>query len=471
MFNPFDKALLEIEAEHLSVLKKVHEGWYVDYKRDLINVKKQAKALSAFANTYGGWLIFGIEESNENEPVAHAFPGIPIKDAQSLLQQLRQAADQHIAPTPFFETKIVSGPSEVLQLGQDRCIVIVRIPKSMRSPHIHSDGRIYRRVADGSEPKAETDRFIIDQLSGRATEIKQQTEDWVSRDPEFAKGETELPYLQLFLCLDPWAESNLRLTASLEEVRAILMGQEDNVSSVSFDTVHRISQGFMARQTTGIDPFHLGLSMRLHGSFDCEVMIPLKIYQRTKPEHLRQHLHEYQFGTRFINLLKAREFQKVRVIDLNITMNVLTAIVVKYRRLLNLSGADNDFFLKARVHNAWRTLPFVDVEKVVSEFESFGVPMILRKETFVPPGQDPASFAKIADLPVNHSDDASKEIGEIVSSMTQAYFMLVHLSAAFGFATYHEGKTAEENELIDIWDFRDAGMRAIEIQEKQTQKM
>lgn len=470
MFNPFEKELSALEAEHLLILKNVHEGWHIDYKQDLINVKKQAKALSAFANTYGGWLIFGVEEAGDKEPVAGAFPGIESGQVQTLLEQLRQAADQHLAPSPYFETKVITGPSDALQLKQGRCILIVHIPRSMRSPHIHSDGRIYRRVADGSEPKAETDRFIIDQLSGRAEKIEKQTEDWLFRDLELAKGESDTPFLQLFLCLDPWAENHARLTTSLKEVRSILTDVEKDVSSVSFDAVHRISNGFMARQTKGRDPFRVGLNMRLLSSFDCEVMIPLNLYKHIEPQHLLIDIDDYQFGERFIDLLKARSHERVRVIDLNIAMNALTAIVVKYRRLLNLSQAGNDFFIKARIHNAWRTLPFIDVEQVMSDFEEFGVPMLMRQKTFVPPGTDPASFAKIAHVPPSESETASKEIQDIVSCMTQAYFVFAHIATAFGVTMYFEGETPEENDVIDPSDFRDAGTRAMAVQAKRAKR-
>ena len=40
-------------------------------------------------------------------------------------------------------------------------MVVVEIPQSRAAPHVHKDGRIYRRVADASEPKPETDRLSL----------------------------------------------------------------------------------------------------------------------------------------------------------------------------------------------------------------------------------------------------------------------------------------------------------------------
>lgn len=76
-FNPFNTELEDLEGHHLSTLKNVAEGWFMEYKREMILQKDIAKQLSGFANQYGGWLIFGIDE-NENR-MAGSFRGIPIE--------------------------------------------------------------------------------------------------------------------------------------------------------------------------------------------------------------------------------------------------------------------------------------------------------------------------------------------------------------------------------------------------------
>ena len=52
-YSPFEKSIADLQPSDLAVLKNVSEGWYLDYKRDLIPAGSMAKALSAFANTYG----------------------------------------------------------------------------------------------------------------------------------------------------------------------------------------------------------------------------------------------------------------------------------------------------------------------------------------------------------------------------------------------------------------------------------
>jgi predicted HTH transcriptional regulator len=76
-YSPFQKDFVQLDASDLTALRTVAEGWYVEYKREVPNASSIAKSVSAFANTYGGWLFYGIEEKSRDEPVAGAFPGIP----------------------------------------------------------------------------------------------------------------------------------------------------------------------------------------------------------------------------------------------------------------------------------------------------------------------------------------------------------------------------------------------------------
>ena len=53
-YNPFSKEIDQLDSGDLEKLRQVHEGWYVEYKAELPKAKAIAKAISAFANTYGG---------------------------------------------------------------------------------------------------------------------------------------------------------------------------------------------------------------------------------------------------------------------------------------------------------------------------------------------------------------------------------------------------------------------------------
>ena len=253
-YSPFNKPITDLQPSDLAVLKSVSEGWYVDYKRDLIDAGGMAKALSAFANSYGGWLFFGIKERSKDDPVAGEFCGLSVRDVDVAQQRLRQSAAGHLNPTPYFRTKVLRGPCADIGLAEGATVVLVEIPQSTTAPHIHKDGRIYRRVADGSEPKPETDRFILDQLWRRAEPIREMTREWIERDPELSKAEDEMPFLRLLFCVDPWQQRDPRLNKTVAEIRDALNSKVSGLPLVGFDTVYSTEDGFVARHKYNNDP-------------------------------------------------------------------------------------------------------------------------------------------------------------------------------------------------------------------------
>ncbi|GAG88652.1 unnamed protein product, partial [marine sediment metagenome] len=166
-YNPFKNSFAELKPSDLKELYSVSEGWYVEYKSQQISVKKLGKSISSFANQYGGWLIMGVEE-DQKTLAAKSFPGIDIAEIECVYQNLRNASKDVVNPEVYYETKEFRGPIKEIGLNRDRAILIIRIPPGPEPAYIHSDGRIYRRVADSSDPKSETDRALLERLWDRA---------------------------------------------------------------------------------------------------------------------------------------------------------------------------------------------------------------------------------------------------------------------------------------------------------------
>ena len=394
-YSPFDKTIQDLQSTDLAILRNVHEGWYVEYKRKEVSAKALAKSFSAFANTYGGWLFIGVQEKSEDNTVAGEFPGILEEDVDGVLQRLRHAAADHLNPTPFFETKVLRGPCSKVELDEGRAIIAVEIPQSHNTPHIHRDGRIYRRVADGSEPKPETDRFILDQLWRRAEPLRERIREWIERDPEFSKGEEEYPYVRVLLCLDPWRQHTAWLDARLPEIRHILANPPNSLWSVPFNTVYTSPEGFIARQLKENDPHNFRLTWRIQHDLSCEIVMPLPLYAPSSPDELIKYLPGYDNASRFISILKGHEYHRPRIADLNLLMPILTGVVSTYRCLLKLADTEGKFYFKGRVLNAWRVVPFIDIEAIISEFEEHGLPMMMERTVNIPPGDNPDSFSLI----------------------------------------------------------------------------
>lgn len=444
-YSPFDKSIKDLNPDDLAVLKTVNEGWYVEYKRELVSARALAKAVSSFANTYGGWLFLGVQERSPDEPVAGSFPGIPDTQVDGALQRLRQSVAEHLNPAPYFETKTLQGPCLEIGLAESSSLIAIEIPQSHTAPHVHKDGRIYRRVGDSSEPKPETDRFILDQLWRRADNIREMTRKWIERDPEFTEQETKMPCVRLLLCVDPWFQRVPWIDAPLSEIRSILTSQEMGSPSLAFDTVYPTTSGFIARQLEGNDPHNYGLTWRMRRNLSCDIVLPLQLYTPHRLNNLISEWDGYKYVDIFTKILKAQGHTQPQIADLNFMLHILIAIVSKYRRLLKLVDEDAQFYFKARLLNVGRIVPFIDIETILEEFKKYGLPMVLDSIVTLPVGDDPESFSLVTGLGSKHDEHHQEPVINSVDGIA----MFIFIAEGFGMSVNFNKEPEDKNILYD----------------------
>lgn len=449
-YSPFGKSIHQINTPDLQTLKETTEGWYIEYKRESPNASGIAKSISAFANTYGGWLFIGVDELSKENSVAGAFPGIPKAEADATLQRIRKSAADMLNPAPHFESKILCGPEPTIDLPSDRVIICVWVPRSSNTPHVHKSGVIYRRVSDSSEPKPENDRFILDKLWQRADEKKRLSREWHERDPEFSEEEKNQPYIRLMLVADKWSEQDVWIDAEIEVIRKIF---SEN-GQLPFDTVNTSSEGFIARQLHNNNPQNLTLTWRLRRNFSSDIIIPLPHYTPKQLTNLLEDLQGYKNSIEFIKILQKYKTNKVKIVDLNYIFNIFTGITKIQSELAKIIGWKKSYHAKIKILNAWRTIPFIDIIEVITIFEKNGPAMLLDSVTSIPSGTDPESFFKIS----NFEEIEVEEVKSIVQATT--IFMPLALSFGLPMWIHHdEGSTATPyHETL-----MEAGHRAINI--------
>ena len=433
-YSPFDKPLADLQADDLAVLREVPESWHVEYKREINDPKALAKSVSALANTYGGWLIVGIEEGDGAESAVRRFSGLDAEQLAKLQQRLGESINAHLQPVPYFEHRHLRGACATIGLGQDRSVVVVHVPMSVRTPHIHSDGRVYERVGDTSQPRSINERYRLDALWQRGERVREATRNWIECGPEFSKGESELPYLRLMFVPDPWNKRHQLPLASVEQFQEAVSSLGHNLYTVPFDSVFSTADGYVARHVVDNDPRVLGLTFRIHRDYSCEAIVPINVIQGTA-ENLHAALDKkYENADAYVQLLvdkgywRHEEWMSADVADLNPLLNILFAMVAHYRALLGLSVKDRDFSFKAQVLHAWRKLPFLDVPHIIEGFSQRGVPMVMEDEILIPPGHDPDTFAKVRPL----SDDGSPLGTEFHAMTGQAVDIFMQVLRAFG---------------------------------------
>jgi hypothetical protein len=145
-----DKPLDKVTESDLTALisDKESEGKTIEYKRDPVGTsdgdKKEFLAdVSSFANTLGGHLIFGMEESGGLPTKLVGLPGI---NSDREILRLEGMIRDGIRP-PIIGLRIQPAP-----LGNKNVALLVRIPKSWNPPHqvtFQKAFRFYARASNG----------------------------------------------------------------------------------------------------------------------------------------------------------------------------------------------------------------------------------------------------------------------------------------------------------------------------------
>lgn len=452
-FNPFNKSLGDLEAEDLIALKTINEGWYIEYKQELSSGESIAKSLSALANTYGGWLFYGIKEESKHNSVAGTFVGIPKHKIDPSLQAIRNAAAQHINPTCHFDIKVIYGPLESISLESDSAIICVVVPQSQQAPHVHRSGRIYRRVADSSDPVPEADRYMLEKLFSRSEKKSEYYKKWHDKDPEFSKGESNLAFLRIMIEPNLWDTPRPPFGLTTDLVRKILNPKVQRRCNIPFDTVYSRTGGFVARQCRNNDPSKLTLTWDIANDLSGDVLIPLQTVNGNT-EDIREYLHGYEHLESFLDTLLSSNYERAHVIDFNTIIHILMSIIETQQTLQSLAKWPTAFSIKFKLLNVWRTIPFIDVEYIINYFRKNGLPLCLTSHITTPLGTSADTFIEINDDKLSTSDNLA----------VQSILAFSWIAHSFGIPAYEMTMDEQliEKEGKNVYHyFAEAGNRAI----------
>lgn len=373
-YSPFEKELFRVEVSDLVALTQVQEGWYIEYKREAPKPASIAKSIAAFANTYGGFLFYGITEKSKDEPVAGEFPGIDVNELDAVQNKVRQSISSHLSPTPHFETKVVRGPCAEIGLVEGRAIICIEVPWSPQAPHVHKSGLIYRRVGDSSEPKPENDRHILDELFKRSEKRVDQARIWFEEDPVFLGEEQKIPYVRLMFKADAWGRSEHWMSQSFTELRSLL--NKDAITP--FDTVYSTARGITGRQTIGNDPTGLPLTIYIDRDLTADALIPIPLIVTERMESLPSLMDGYDNAARFSKILSKKGFRRAEVMDLNHLYLVLSGVFNAYHNFVIESGAQTRYNCLIKPLNFGRFVPFVDATTAMDAYDEAGVPVVMK---------------------------------------------------------------------------------------------
>lgn len=385
-YYPFQKNIEDIDYEDLLLLKEVSEGWYIDYKSQGLKITDFAKHMSAFANQYGGWLILGVEEDTDGSRTASEFVGIQNSELEKVSRDIREASSSHINPEVLYEERVVAGPVDEVGLPKGKSILIIGIPMSQNTPHIHSSGRIYRRLADQSKPKEEIDRYILDDLWKRGNEKKSKVAEFLTSTPALPSSQSELPWAHIYFKpsqgqLGPPEE------LTFAQFSNIVRNANKTVIGVHapMQGINSTADGFVARQIDKNDPSLATLTFRWWHNGMARLDIPLSCFDIAR--FLETH-KKNKYARDYCILADEAGYSTIKIVDYSLFVQAVASLVNSYLHLLKVTEDTRDIYSCFTLRNVFHTSPFVDSKKFIERAQEFSIPLTVDNNIVVP--QEPS---------------------------------------------------------------------------------
>jgi hypothetical protein len=158
--RPFDELGLADIREILARVGEDGESLYFERKRTL-HGPSLAKGCAAFANTYGGLLMVGVDDDSDE------LVGIePIGEAQVRVKDILRG---RLQPMPSFRARFVP----VSESPDSPGILLVLVEESTATPHLLTrSGAIYTRNPGSSDPAPVGDQSFLLELTRRGREAR-----------------------------------------------------------------------------------------------------------------------------------------------------------------------------------------------------------------------------------------------------------------------------------------------------------
>jgi len=401
MFNPFQKPLDQIQIDDLHVLRRIPEGWYIEYKSAPIKPREIAKSLTSFANQYGGYLFFGVKESATGDLTASEFPGIANSEVPILQTHVRDSAASHSNPSFHFESILLAGPCPKIGLPTGRSILIVRVEAGVLSPYIHSSGRIYRRVGDSAEPKPAADPIQLTELLDRRNRENKRIQKFISDHDPTARRQGIDGWMQLYFFPDPNEPVKGRELCRNAMSEVFGADTESRLGlRAPMQSVYPSGLGYTARQTDENQPTILGMTAHVAFSGYTSFSIPISIQQIGAFD-----ISRYEHAASFVEHLTNRGYESVRVADFSKLIVAMAALINHYLQLKDLLEDDRPVIAGFKLSGLLGICPFVDSKFYVSNARTHGIPL-LDIESVHLPSDEPSvdTLVKLNFVPLDESD-------------------------------------------------------------------
>ena len=144
MININGKEWDKVSAEDIRAIVDSYdkdESFFFEFKDDRVSTKKLSEEISAFSNTFGGYIFVGV---TDDKKIAGC--------SEWNEQRIHTTIHDSLTPVPIFDIKKVT-----FETGH--VVYIIRVEQGTEPPYITNQGKIYERISSGSFPVKDSVRL------------------------------------------------------------------------------------------------------------------------------------------------------------------------------------------------------------------------------------------------------------------------------------------------------------------------
>jgi len=392
-FNPFGKELAHVERADLDLLinEKVAEGWFVEYKSIFVSPKDIGHSIASFANTDGGWYIIGVK-ANRDTNEAEEISGFDIAAEQKPKDKISNIVRDHVHPKPYFDSKLI-------EIGNGKGVLIVRIDRGSETPYVTTDGRIYHRVGEQSSPVVMADRYLLEKLFDRSREANERIEKFCENPFVMSKSQAEQNpcLLEVYLFLKPYGAKRFEGFLKEEFLNDLQAAFRKEVPlskdadkfpgvSIKFDNIYTSYNSYILRHF--IEPqtcTNVTLTVELFGDGSAKFFIPLENINQGRLVRHDIYGNSGCIGE-FNQILDGfiSSFDLLNIIDAYHLFCVFYVLFNQYVDFINSKKIVGQLNVRLRIKDCWKVLLYLNDESYVQYIKDHGLPICQKDSIEVP---------------------------------------------------------------------------------------
>ena len=156
------------------------ENFFFEYKEDKESPQKLAKEISAFANTYGGYVFLGVDDDKN-----------VLGCVEWTEQRIHVTIHDNLTPTPNFDVKrfVLKGKK----------IFVIKVEEGVIPPYMTNDGKMYERISSGSFPVSKSAKSQKVEITQSIKDLSALNQLYEKRKDQIRriKDKIELPEIRI----------------------------------------------------------------------------------------------------------------------------------------------------------------------------------------------------------------------------------------------------------------------------------